>query len=292
MNFNSKIRLRLLSLALIFVFAFTGAALGKSFSSAAISFLEGSHLSVSDETRNILISCVSNDKSATGWAVEVASDDTVYAIEVLEIPVSRIKSRQNSNNQAAARRSLSRATVRLALYLDNGRLNRKRFSNENAANYALLMSYTGKIKGGIQSHSRAIGDDYAVSLVWVKRSALGEKINEPSEIQLNEDYCKYLYKTANDLFKAKKFEAALMTFHQIHYMAWANISAYLGASVCFLKMDQKEDAIKLTSELISVFSKDMKPDEMANAGKILFNAGQKDEGFKALERAYEMLSAK
>ena len=290
MNLFSKVRLSL-SLASFFLIAFNGAAFGNSFDTAAISFLKESHLSISDETKNILISAISNDRNSTGWTVEIKSEDTVYAVEVLTIPTAKIKSNQNSNNQAAVRRSLSRATLRLALYLDNGKLNRKRFSNENAANYALLMSYSGKIKGGLQSFSRAI-ENYAVSLVWVKRSAVKEDGNIKSEKQLTEDYCKYLYKTANDLFSAKKFDEALKTFHQIHYMAWANIDAYLGASLCFLKMNQKDDAAKLASELINVFSKDMKPDEMANAGKILFNAGKKDEGFNALEEAYKMLSTK
>ena len=271
MNLFSKVRLSTLSITSFFLIAFTGVSLGNSFDSIAISFLKESHLAISYETKNILISCVSNDRNSTGWAAEIKSEDTIYALEVMSIPTAKIKSNQKSNNQHTVRRSLSRATLRLALYLDNGKLNRERFSNDNAANYALLMSYRGKIKGGIQSFSRAIGNDYAVSLVWVSRSALKENISEHSEKQLNNDYCKYLYKTANDLFNAKKFNEALKTFHQIHYMTWANIDAYLGASVCFLKMNQKDDAIKLTSELINVFSKDMKPDEMANAGKILFN---------------------
>ena len=273
------------------IIAFTGVSFGNSFDLAAVSFLEESHLSISNEAKNVLISCISNDRSATGWTVEIKSEDTVYALEVLAIPTPKIKSNQNSNNQAAARRSLSRATLRLALYLDNGKLNRERFSNENAANYALLMSYRGKIKGGIQSYSRAVDNNYAVSLVWVKRNSVKEDSKTQSETQLTEDYCKYLYKTANDLFHAKKFDEALKTFHQIHYMTWANIDAYIGASLCFLKMEQKEDAIKLASELVHVFSKDMKPDEMANAGKILFNAGQKDEGFNVLELAYGLLKS-
>ena len=288
--FFSKRGLGCLSLTLFVFIASVSAALGNSSDSAAISFLQESHLSLSEGTRNILLSCVSNDRNATGWTAEVESEDTVYALEVMAIPTAKIKSNQNSNNQSAMRRSLSRATLRLALYLDNGKLNRERFANENAANYALLMSYRGKIKGGIQSFSRAL-DNRAISLVWVKRDNVKDNNQAQSERQLTEDYCKYLYKTANDLFNAKKFDEALKTFHQIHYMAWANIDSYIGASVCFLKMNQKDDAIKLTSELVNVFSKDMTPDEMANAGKILFSAGEKDKGFNVLELAYKNLKS-
>ena len=283
--------LNFLSLTSFLLIAFTGVAFGNSFDSAAISFLEESHLSISDEAKIVLISCISNDRNASGWIVEIKSEDTIYAVEAMMIPTPKIKSNQNSNNQATARRSLSKATLRLALYLDNGKLNRKRFSNENAANYALLMSYRGKIKGGIQSYSRAVDNKYAVSLVWVKRSTIKKDSEAKSETQLTDDYCKYLYKTANDLFHAKKFDEALKTFHQIYYMAWANVDAYLGASLCFLKMNQKDDAIKLASELVNVFSKDMTPDEMANAGKILFNAGEKDKGFNVLELAYVLLKS-
>lgn len=216
-----------MSLTLLVFIVSVSVASGNFSDSAAISFLQESHLSLPEETRNILLSCVSNDRNATGWTAEVKSEDTVYALEVMAIPTAKIKSNQNSNNQAAMRRSLSRATLRLALYLDNGRLNRERFDNENAANYALLMSYRGKIKGGIQSFSRVL-DNCAVSLVWVRRGAVKEDIDTQSERQLTDDYCKYLYKTANDLFNAKKFDEALKTFHQIHYMAWANIDSYIG----------------------------------------------------------------
>ncbi len=72
-------------------------------------------------------------------------------------------------------------------------------------------------------------------------------------------------------------------------MSWADISAYLGASYCFLQMSQKEDAAKLTLELINSMSQDMKADDFASAGRILFQSGRKDEGFNAMEQAYKLL---
>ena len=84
---------------------------------------------------------------------------------------------------------------------------------------------------------------------------------------------------------------ALETFKQIHFMSWANVKAYLGASICFLKMDRPDDAGRLASEVFSVLSNDMTPDEMANAGKILFNAGEKDKGFNVLELACGLLKS-
>ena len=83
----------------------------------------------------------------------------------------RKKSAQAFSNNSAMRRSLTIAALRLAVYLDDGRLDRKHFSNYDAANYALLRSYRGKIKGGIQSFSRTIGYS-AISLVRVRHMDL------------------------------------------------------------------------------------------------------------------------
>lgn len=278
-----------MGLAPFLLIAFVSATFGNSSYNAAISFLEESHHSLSDEAKRVLLSCVSNDRNSTGWTAEISPEDTVYAVETVPISKAHTKSAQNSNKNSAMRRSLSRATLRLAIYLDNGKLDRKRFSNYDAANYALLMSYRGRIKGGIQSFSRAVGD-YAVSLVWTKRENITAGNTTKSETQLTDDYCKYLYKTAADLCSAGKYDKALQAFHQIHYMSWANTGAYIGVSACFLEMRQNDDAIKLTSELVNVFSKDMTPDEMANAGKILFEAGDKDKGFSVLGTAYKMLN--
>ena len=210
------------------------AAFGESsFTSAAISFLNNTNLSIPDEARNILLSCISSDKTSTGWVIE--SNSVIYALEVDAIPRAKVSTSQNSINKAAMRRSLTRATLRLAVYLDNGKLNRKYFSHKEAADYALLMSYSGRIKGGIQSYSRESGT-YAVSLVWVNREALqntGQTQTQDQrqyEAQILNDYSRYLYKQAHDLFKSGNFAEALKTFHQIHYMSWANTSAYLGAS--------------------------------------------------------------
>ena len=283
-------RLGFLGLAPFFLLSLVNIVWGSSFDVAAVSFLEESHLSISDEARSALLLCISNDRQATGWTVEVESDDTVYSMEVISIPRAQIRLAQKSNNNSAMRRSLSRATLRLAVYLDNGRLDRKRFSNYDAANYALLMSYRGRIKGGIQSFSRAIGYS-AISLVWVRRTDIKTDYAIKAETQLSNYYCKYLYKTATDLFNSGKYDEALRALHQIHYMAWSDINAYLGAATCFLKMGQKDNAIQLTSNLVNTLSKDMTSDEMASAGSILFDAGEKDEGFNVLKLAYKMLKS-
>lgn len=289
-NLHLRRRLSFLGLAPFLLIAFASAAFGNSSYNAAISFLEESHHSLSDVSKRALLSCASNDRNSTGWTAEILSEDTVYAVETVPILKAQTKSAQNSNKNSAMRRSLSRATLHLAVFLDNGKLDRKRFSNYDAANYALLMSYKDRIKGGIQSFSRAVGD-YAVSLVWAKRENITAGNTAKYESHLTDDYCKYLYKTAADLFSAGKYDKALQTFHQIHYMSWANTGAYIGASACFLEMKQNDDAIKLASELVNVFSKDMTPDEMASAGKILFEAGEKDKGFSVLGTAYKMLKS-
>ena len=114
-----------MGLAPFILIAFVSVAFGNSHYDAVISFLEGSHISISQEAKRILISCVSRDQNSTGWTAEIMSENTVYAVETVPIQSAQTKSAQNSNNNSAMRRSLSRATLRLALYLDNGRLDRK-----------------------------------------------------------------------------------------------------------------------------------------------------------------------
>ena len=253
-----------------------------TFQDTALYFMEGAL--IPDEGKNFFL----KNSGKNSWVSE--SEDNIYSFCSLKIP--KIKDGNNfaksSMERNFTKRAELQATVLIAERLDKGKLNRKLFADKDAAEYTLRTLYEEKIKGGFQSVS-GVFDDYALSFVWIEKN---KNLTEPlSDKELTETYCSYLYNRAQYFFRNKDFENALKTFHQIHYMAWANIDAYLDTSICFLKMDQKDDAIKLTSELVKVFSNDMKPDEMANAGKILFNAGEKDKGFNILELAYKNLKS-
>ncbi len=249
----------------------------------ALSFIGGA--SIPEGARKILIDSISKNPENFNFIVE--SEGFIYSLKILQIP--RIKSgnkfAQNSISSNYARIAELQATTELTKYLDKGRLDRKIFTNSDAADYALRVFYSSKIK--IQSQTSII-DDSALSLVFTAKN----NAPELSEHEIMNNYCKYLYEQAQKFFSKKDFVNALEILHQIHYMSWADISAYLGASYCFLQMNQKEDAAKLTLELINTMSQDMKADDFASAGRILFYSGLKDEGFNAIEQAYNLLKKK
>ena len=249
----------------------------------ALSFIGGA--SIPEGARKILIDSISKNPENFNFIVE--SEGFIYSLKILQIP--RIKSNnkfaQNSISSNYARIAELQATTELTKYLDKGRLDRKIFTNSDAADYALRVFYSSKIK--IQSQTSII-DDSALSLVFTAKN----NAPELSEHEIMNNYCKYLYEQAQKFFSKKDFVNALEILHQIHYMSWADISAYLGASYCFLQMNQKEDAAKLTLELINTMSQDMKADDFASAGRILFYSGLKDEGFNAIEQAYNLLKKK
>ena len=249
----------------------------------ALSFIGGA--SIPEGARKILIDSIMENPENFNFIVE--SEGFIYSLKILQIP--RIKSgnkfAQNSISSNYARIAELQATTELTKYLDKGRLNRKIFNNSEAADYAIRVFYSQKIR--IQSLTSII-DDSALSLVFTAKN----NAPELSEHEIMNNYCKYLYEQAQKFFSKKDFVNALEILHQIHYMSWADISAYLGASYCFLQMNQKEDAAKLTLELINTMSQDMKADDFASAGRILFYSGLKDEGFNAIEQAYNLLKKK
>lgn len=252
---------------------------------AALAFLEDM-ASLTDETRQALVRCVSDDPKAAAWATE--SGGTVYALAVVPVQRSKNSLAQSQMRNSAQKKAQLRAATKLAILLDNGKLNREYFSDPDAADYALRVSWQGRVKGGLQSYSN-IMEGTAVALVWADRSNL--KAEPVSKGQLTGQYCTFLYSRAQELFKAGKFEDALAAFHQIRYVDGTNVRAFLGASECFLRMERPDDAGRLTLELIQALSGDMKPDELAEAARILHKSGRKDEGFSAMERAYQMARA-
>ena len=247
----------------------------------ALAFLEDM-ASLSDEARQALIQCVSDDPRAAAWAAE--SEGTVYALAVVPMQRSKNSLAQSQMKNSAQKRAQLRAATRLAVYLDNGRLNREYFSDPDAADYALRVSWQGHVKGGFQSHSRIV-DGAAAALAWAERSNL--RAEPLSKARLMEDYSKSLYNRAQELFNAGKFEDALAVFHQIRYRDWAKVKPYLAASECFLQMGKPDDAGSLASDLVRALSDDMNPEELAEAARILYQSGRKDEGFSVMEHAYQ-----
>ena len=265
-----------------------GTAHSSVFSDSTISYVKDFLLG--QDAKEAIIATISNDINAKKWVVKV--NNVIYSLCILNVPESK-------NQKVFVIKTLERDTIKrallvaqnnLALYLDDGRLDRKIFPDKEAADYALRVSYFSKIKG-LQSSANIL-ERVAVGLAWVGLESISD-IDEPlPEKQITENYCEYLYKRAQNFFNKGDYVQALETFKQIHFMSWANVKAYLGASICFLKMDRLDDAGKLASEVFSALSNDMTPDDMVSVSKIFYHSGNKDDAFKVLLNAYEVLRRK
>ena len=265
-----------------------GTAHSSFFSDSAISYVKDSLLE--QDAKEAVMATISNDLNAKNWITKV--NNVIYSLCTLNVP--EIKNQKVFMIKTLERDTIKRASLvaqnNLALYLDDGRLDRKIFTDKEAADYALRVSYLSKIKG-LQTSANIV-ERVAVGLAWVRLESISD-IDEPlPEKQITDNYCEYLYKRAQNFFNKGDYVQALKTFKQIHFMSWANVKAYLGASICFLKMDHPDDAEKLASEVFSVLSNDMPPDEMVSVSKILYHSGNKDDAFKVLLNAYEIMKRK
>ena len=227
-----------------------------------------------------LTDAVNRNNNASSWLVD--HEGVVYSLCALNVQKDKSQAMQNSLNLAAQRQSSMRAALKLAMYLDNGKTNTKDYPDKEAFNHVLLNHYESRIR--FSSASKIINGT-AFALVWSEK-----KTAELPDHELNERYCTYLYENALDYYASGKYNESMNAFRRIRYRSWGNREAYITASLFMSRMNQMKDAANLATEFMNVFSRDITADEIALAGKILFTAGRKDEGFNAMERAYQMLS--
>lgn len=223
---------------------------------------------------------------AKGWVA--SKTDGVYVLGVVPVPQDAEPELQISLDAEAQNRSSLKALTLLARHLTEGRLDRKKFEDEEATDYALGEYYRQALKGGVQSRSAVFGRT-AYTLLWVeamvKSRILAETLPEKS---LTASYCEWLYRRGASLMEAGDCEGALRVFHKIHYLDWANVKAYLDAAECFLRVDRNDDGVRLARELLKRLETEMTAAEMARAGRLLFRGGSTNEGFAALEKACVM----
>ena len=143
------ISLQLLIIALI-EGVFMGTAQSSVFSDSAISYVKDSLLE--QDAKEAIVATISNDLDAKSWITKFNS--VICSLSTLNVP-------ETKNQKVVVIKTLERDTIKraslvaqnnLALYLDNGRLDRKIFTDKEAADYALRVSYMAKIKG-LQSFS-------------------------------------------------------------------------------------------------------------------------------------------
>ena len=90
-----------------------------------------------------------------GWVVPEAQ--AVYVLGLVPVPQDDEPELQVSLDAEAQNRSALRALTLLARHMAEGRLDRKKFEDEDAADYALGGYYKEVLKGGLQSRSAVFG---------------------------------------------------------------------------------------------------------------------------------------
>ena len=223
---------------------------------------------------------------AQGW---IASDaGAVYVLGAVPVPQDDEPELQVSLEAEALNRSALEAVTLMARHMAEGRLDKRKFEDEDAVDYALGSYYQEAWKGGAQSQSNVFGKR-ALTLLWVDAALRNRLLAEAlPEKRLTVSYCERLYQRGSELMKSGNYEGALSVFHKIHYLEWANVGAYLDAAECFLRAKKNGDAVLLLQELLRTLEAKMTPGEMARAGRLLFRGGSTEEGFAALERACVM----
>lgn len=206
--------------------------------------------------------------------------ETVYSLCIIPVRKSQSVNMQKSLNIAAINQASMKAALNLAKFLDNHKTPSKNFPDSDTVGRVLLEHYEGRVR--FNSSAKIIGEN-AFALVW------SVKANFPmSESEMNVKYNESLYGKGQEYFSAGKYSEALRSFKAIRFREWRNIEAYLGAGVCILEMGSNDFAGQLVSEAVNLMSADMTEDDLALAGRILFESGRKDEGFDILEHAYNL----
>lgn len=245
-------------------------------------------LALPDAVRNEFgeaLNKASPDK-AQGWVLSDAG--SVYVLGAVPVPQDDEPELQVSLEAEALNRSALKAVTLMARYMAEGRLDKRKFEDEDAADYALGSYYQEAWEGGVQSQSDVFGK-MALTLLRVDASLRNRLLAEAlPEKRLTVSYCERLYRRGSELMKSGDYEGALSVFHKIHYLEWANVGAYLDAAECFLRVKKNGDAVLLLQELLRTLEAKMTPGEMARAGRLLFRGGSTEEGFAALERACVM----
>jgi tetratricopeptide (TPR) repeat protein len=211
----------------------------------------------------------------------------IYSFTALPLPRSADSYMASVLERNALERGLLTARRRLALHLAQGRIDRKRYPNEEALGSVLDARYLRVKVRGVETASEA-ANGWAFALAWLSSGA-PKAVEEafPPEEELKEDYCATLYRPARALFEAGKYLEALPMFKNLHDLRWADIGAYLDAAECFLRTGESEECRKLLRELMLTLGGGMGSDDFARAGDLFQETGDRDAALSAFRKARE-----
>ena len=176
---------------ILFMGVLAGTAHSSVLSNVAVSYVENALIPI--EAKNAILAVISNDKNANEWIT--VNDNIMYSLCVLCVPDSKSKKPAviKAIERDIMKMALIKAETNIALYLDKGRLNRKVYTDKEAADFALRTSYSARVKG---VHTSAnIIESIAVGLVSANLSDVHIDETLP-EKTITENYCSYLYRKA------------------------------------------------------------------------------------------------
>ena len=217
----------------------------------------------------------------------------VYSLALIPIPRDEEPDVAAELEAAMLDVALLRAEGRLAFSLGQGGVDRKLYRYDDPLGVALYSWYargTVKIRG-IQSAADALdakgGGRVAAALAWLStESAAPMEEDVPPPGALNDDYCRSLYRDhARALFEAGRYAEALPAFKNIHDLRWADVGAYLDAAECFLRTGEPGECLKLLRELRATLDEKMGTDDLARAGRLFREAGDRGAAFDAFRAA-------
>lgn len=248
-----------------------------------------SELQVGEAVREKLLESVdtrSNSKEYT--AIARSEDGGVFCLALVQILSDQDADVAAELEVFSQNRALFLARGRLAIALGQSKVKQELYHYDEALGSALFAYYGPR---GIQTAAEVLKQTgsrrFAAALAWLSADLANALQNEvPPQRVLDEDYCRFLYLNhAKELFRTGRYSEALPLFKDIHDLRWMDISAYLDAAECFLKMKEPGECLTLVKEIRSALDKDMSSEELSRAGRLCRKAGDRKAALEAFNQA-------
>lgn len=253
-----------------------------------------SELNVISSVKNELLASMADNNNIINerTAVVRTADNGVFCLALVKILDDKESDVAKELEIFAQDRALflARGEISIALGQSNlkNSVKKELYRYNEALGHALFAYYEPR---GIQTSSYVLkktkSGRFAVVLAWLKSDLANTLQDEVlSEKTLDDDYCRFLYlNQARDLFIAGRYSEALPLFKNIHDLKWMDISAYLDAAECFLKIGEPKECLTLVKEIRAELGREMSSLELARAGRLCRGAGDKKAALDSFNHA-------